>query len=341
MPPFWKKIANLLHLGRVGMLPLTTSVPILGALTLCRRLAFGDIMSLGTIGTCAHLFGFVLNDIIDHPIDRSTPYHNKHPLVTGHISFREAWVFSLVQVPVAFGIYWVFLNRSFLASLCMLSSIVLSIVYNAWSKRGHLPHFFPELALSLSVGSLGLFGSATQAGNLPPKSIAFASTLTLILLLLNSIPSGLKDLRTDQDFGAKSFCIAAGCKIIDNDYMLIPLRIWIYASVVQGLIILCFVVLMKLFDLSLFAIVLVGVLVVCSTLHLRMVLASSSFLALRKSFPILNGFYNYLALCAIVIVWMPISIQIIYGFLMARVLFIPLHLSYRMWRNHYYLLIQK
>lgn len=337
----WKKTANLLHLGRAGMLPLTTSVPILGALALFQRPTSSDLLSLGAIGVCAHLFGFVLNDIIDHPVDRSTPYRKNHPLITGQVSLRGAWAFSLIQVPIAFGIYCVFFDVSLLASLCMLSSITLSVVYNVWSKRDDLPHFCPELALALSVGALSLFGSATQAENLPFESIVFAFTLVLILLLLNSIPNGLKDLKTDQEFGARSFVVAAGCKVVDNDRISIPFGIWIYSGLLQGLIIFCFIVLMKMFGVSFFFGFLVSLLAIFSTLHLRMLLSSSSFLALRKSFPILNGFYNYLALCTILMPWMPIPLQIIYGFSIARVLFIPLHLSLRMWRNRYYPLIQK
>src|SRR5690606_1323219 len=88
-------------------------------------------------------------------------------------------------------------------------SIGLSLVYNLGSKWGPMPRFVVELALALSVGALCLAGGLSVAATFSQAGLVFTGTLTLVLLLLNSVPSGLKDLKTDYEFQARSFVIAA------------------------------------------------------------------------------------------------------------------------------------
>ena len=92
-------------LGRLGMSPLTISVPIFAGYCSSANLSFGRILLLGLLGLCAHFFGFGLNDIIDNPIDRTVAHRHQHPLITGEIRRRDAWLFVLAQPIIAIGIY--------------------------------------------------------------------------------------------------------------------------------------------------------------------------------------------------------------------------------------------
>lgn len=296
-------------------------------------------MGLGSIGLCAHLFGFSLNDIVDYPIDRTVPYRKSHPLVTKRISMKEAWIFAVMQLPIAMGIYIITLNVSGMGAFLMLLSIVTSVIYNLWSKRGKIPRFFAELSLAFSIGFLCYFGAVTQSTIVSFQSVLFSLTLATLLLLLNSVPSGLKDLKTDESFNVESFVIASGCRMVGDDGgVFIPKKIWRFAFSLQFIVILCFVTLGSLYHPTRFVIILTSTLLLFSTLHLRLILSTSSFKALQRSSPILNGFYNYLALCAFVFPWMPTIMKLVYVVLTAVVLLLPLRLAYHMLRHRYFLI---
>ncbi|MBZ0310023.1 MAG: UbiA family prenyltransferase, partial [Anaerolineae bacterium] len=98
-----KKLLAFLRLGRVGMSPLTMSVPVLGAFSAGETSPHLWLLML--IGLSAHFFGFGLNDLIDHPIDRKTPYRQRHPLTTGRLQYGEAWAFVLLQIPLSLALY--------------------------------------------------------------------------------------------------------------------------------------------------------------------------------------------------------------------------------------------
>ena len=307
------------------MAPLTVSVPILGALTLGEPLTLTVLLGLGGLGLCAHLFGFALNDIIDHPLDRTIPGRQRHPLVAGRLSRLEAWVFACLQLPLALAIYSVLLRGSALGLALVFLAAVLSVVYNLWSKWGTIPRIAPELALAASIGLLTLSGALLSDLPIPPTSLLFAFSVALLLLLLNSGPSGLKDLKTDAAFGAKSFVLSTGSRMLDEDRMLVSRALWSYVIALQIGLLVCMVVLIMLFRPHWWISALICALWVYSGLHVRMLLAIRSFTVLRRSMPLLNGFYNYAALSLFVIMWMPIWLQVLYGVLIFGLLLVVQH----------------
>lgn len=322
-----KKIIALAILGRLGMSPLTMSVPVLGALSATDSLALGEILTLMLLGLCAHLFGFGLNDIIDHPIDQ--PVRQKHPLTSGWLKQWEAWIFVLLQLPLALGIYY-FELESGLSFLVL--SIFLSVIYNLFSKRGFFSRLMAELSLAGSIGLLCAAGTLTQTEKLPLESAIFATTLTLILLLLNSVPSGLKDLKTDEAFGAKSFVLVIGCKMLDDDQYFLPSRLRWYSGVLQLAIVGGIAFLLIEFHPALLLSILIVILTLYSALHLRMLLQITSFNAIRFSLPLLNGFYNYAALSLILVDRMPLWLQLLYVGLVIGLIAVPLRIGFGMLR---------
>jgi len=216
--------------------------------------------------------------------------------------------------------------------------IITSVVYNLWSKQGKVSRFSAELSLAISIGFLCYFGVSTQTTTLSLQSALLSLTLALLLLLLNSVPSGLKDIKTDESFKVESFVIASGCQMVGDDGIFIPKKVWWFAFSLQFIIVLSFVILGSLYRPSTLVIISIGVLLLLSTLHLRSILAISSFKALQRSSPILNGFYNYMALCAFVFLWMPTFIKLVYVVLTTIVLLLPLRLAYHMLRHRYFLI---
>lgn len=278
------RLLALAQLGRINMAPLTVSVPLLGALTLGRSLALYEWLGLGIVGLCAHLFGFALHDLIDQPIDRSVPERQQHPLVTGRLGRQEAWIFVLIQPPLAVILYGLLGGTGEgLAVLCL--SIGLGIVYDLWSKRGRVPRILSEVALALSIGLLCLAGAMLKTAQVPVQSTLYAVALTLVLLLLNSVSSGLKDLKTDAASGATSFILSTGSRMVDGDRVQITKVVWVYSAAIQSAIFICQVLMLSFFNPGLLAKALVMVLSLYAALHLRMLLATQSSSRMRSSMP--------------------------------------------------------
>jgi hypothetical protein len=226
-------------------------------------------------------------------------------------------------------------NNTGLILLCV--SIILAFIYDLWSKKGKLPKFLAELSLASSIGILSLVGAVSKSYIISWKSMIFALVLTLILLLLNSVPSGLKDLKTDFECGAKSFVISTGSKMLDSDQMFIPKKLRIYSAVVQVLIMIGLILMTQLFSTSWKINILVTVLTIYACLHLRMILSLKSFNRLRKSSPLLNGFYNYNALSLFVVGEMPFYLKKLYILPILFLLVKPWYQAIDLRRNGYYL----
>lgn len=328
----WLKV--LAQLSRIAMAPLTVSVPILGLLAVDLSPSSGNLVGLGVVGLCAHIFGFGLNDLIDFPLDRTVTTRQRHPLITGALRKWQAWTWILLQVPLSLLIYRVALDGNSTGLLILFLSILLSVIYNLWSKWGWLPRFLAELGLAASIGLLCLSGSALT-GNISSSAALYALTLALVLLLLNSVPSGLKDLQTDTAFGADSFVQSTGTRMDDEDRMVISVALRRYSAVLQGSIIVGLVGLIVLLEPAPLVTILVILLTLYAALHLRMLLAVRSFQALRRSLPLLNGYYNYAALLLVLIDRMPRGLQGIVVVYVIGLLTVPLRLMLRLWRRRH------
>ena len=328
-----RKLIAFLVLARVGMAPLTASVPILGSLSAGNSLNTLDVLALGAIGVCAHLFGFGLNALIDAPLDQTLPYYQNHPFNTGRLSGGDVGVFSVAQIGIAVTIYRQGLDADVMDVALLLLSMAASVYYNLWSKWGPLPRILSELSLAASIVLLSLSGAQT----LSYDALVFAVTLGLILLLVNSLPSGLKDLKTDAEFGARSFVLASGATVQGEDAVEIPLNLHIYGGILQIAIIAGLVAMIFQWELGLMVASVTLLLAFFGALHLRMLLAVRSFDAIRQSKPLLNGYYNYAALLVILAPRMTIWLQILIGVVALLLLTLPLRLGWGLWRGRYVL----
>ena len=298
------------------MSPLTISVPILGLFTAVSNPSPAQIFWLGLIGFCAHLFGFALNDIIDYPIDKASPYRQKSPLVAGQISLTQAWAFVLLQLIFVVLIYVILLRGTAVGFWLLIGSLIFSIVYNVWSKVGALPRIFAEISLAISVGLLCVAGTLSVQPSINYFIISYALTLTLISLLVNSVPSGLKDIKPDQEAGASSFVLSMGCFVIAEDQLYISSRLRLYALALQvGIVCSFFVVVQQVNLLNFYKITALPILIV-STVHLTRLLHMRSFKKLRRSGPLFSGFCNYFVLLLVLIPRFPIVLQLFIGFLL-------------------------
>ncbi|MCH2045132.1 MAG: UbiA family prenyltransferase [Saprospiraceae bacterium] len=300
-----RKLNAYLNLSRLGMMPLTISVSII---TLCLLPeSHGLEIWLGAIalGMWVHAFGFALNDCVDYPIDKTVPYRQKSPLVSGALNMQEAIGFTILQALLAYVTYIGLLGGRGMGIALLSLSMLSSIVYNIWSKRGVMLRFIAEFCLALSLGLLVLAIAFALSISLSPLVYAFAGTLSLVLLQLNSVPSGLKDLKTDYEFGAKSFVIATGAKMLDDRAYHLPKRLKIYALSLQVLIIGGLILCIYLMNLEWYYASMILLLSIYASVHIYHLLQIKFFQKLLLFSPLLSGYFNYIAVSLIVIKSMP------------------------------------
>lgn len=330
---------NYLRLGRIGMAPLTISIPILAAYTAVDTLPVAEILLLGVLGLCAHLFGFGLNDIIDYPLDRHVAYRQRSPLVSGRITILQAWSFVLIQPLFVLLIYLLLLQGSIAGLLLLAISLALSVSYNLWSKRGRLPRLFAEIALAAAVGTLSLAAALVFVETLSLPSLLFAGTLALILLLVNSICSGLKDLKSDAELGARSFVLSTGTRVVGTDRVLISPVLWGYTIILQVLVAASLLILAHVAQVAWYKALLITTLLFWGGLHLGYLLSARSFHNLRRRGPLLNGYYNFFALVVCVMPHLPPVLQLVYGLVLCALLAAPWRMAYRTWKKRRFSLV--
>lgn len=329
----WRTLNALAVVSRIRMAPLSMSIPVTAALAADVSLNFAQGLGLALVGLCAHIFGFTLNDLIDHPLDATVRERRRHPLATGVLRPRTAWLVTAVQVPAALALYGILGGNTPGLAVLILSGL-LSLVYNLWSKWGTLPRWLAEASLAASTGLLSL-AAAMLGGPLAVESCVFALAGALILLLLNSVASGLKDLKTDAEFGARSFALASGARIIDGDQVVIPRALKAYSFTLVSAVSACLAWLAALYRPAPVIAVLVFTLCLYAALHLRMLLGIESFRELRRSLPLLSGYYHYTALLLVISDRMPgwmLALTLLFAL---RLLAIPIGLAVRAWRLRY------
>lgn len=291
---------------RIIVAPITINVLVVGALATGSTLTWQGGLDLAVLGLLAHFFGFGLNAIVDLPIDRRNPRRQRIPLVSGELPLWAAH--TLVWIQPLLALAW--LNKPSLRDanpqllvICTIS-LLLSIGYNLWSKRGPVPPIIAEWSLSGSIGLLLLAGASILAPTLNTLIWLLFAAACVLLHLVNSVPSGLKDLKTDLNTGARSFVIWVGARVLDEeggDRIFIPAFLKVYAAVLQTVVVLLSVGIIWLVSAQYAAWQLALVtplallLHIAAAVHLRHILRTRTFTELRHAEPLLNALLNYAA----------------------------------------------
>jgi len=330
-----KTLQNLIVLSRIGMLPLSLSVAIIGALSLRQTLSFVDLLALAGIGISAHFFGFVLNDLMDYQLDKESPYRQRSPLVAGEVKLWQAWGFVLIQVPIAIGLYVLVLNGNLSGLVILGISVGLSVVYNLFSKWRWLPRILAELALALSVTLLGLSGALVYQQALTPDVLLYCGTLGLVLLLVNSVPSGLKDIQYDSEFGARSFVLSTGTTVTPDGTLTLSPLLKRYMAGFQIVITVLSVALALIYNIGFPAWVLMLLLQVYAGLHTVRLLHLSHVREFKDVILFLGGFYNYLALVIHIWSYLPLLIQGVLVLIIMQLLSIPFRRAWQVYRGRH------
>jgi 4-hydroxybenzoate polyprenyltransferase len=211
------KIREYLKLARSFNAVLTGVSPVMGAIAMEQY----DLLTLFLLfiaGFLGHTYGFVLNDVIDYKIDKTSKEISDRPLISGTIPLKKAWIFAFASMIIAFIIAgYLSYNTGFYFPILMLAASAFFItIYDLISKK--LPGM--DIFVAIAILFLILYGATTVKG-----SLASVTTLTWIVCILGSIQvlfmqfiaGGLKDIENDYKMGAKTLAVKLGVRITDGE----------------------------------------------------------------------------------------------------------------------------
>ena len=196
-------------LARSFNMALTGMSPVFGALSM---LEFDPVrlLILCILGCGAHIFGFVLNDYIDIRIDKHSDELSERPLVSGTITPGKALGFAMFGLLLMLGLGLLLTWPGVQPFLILLLAAGSSTIYNLISKKAPGMDFF----VAMAVGLLTLFGASTVSMTLSPLAIDITLLSFFMVLFMNIVANGLKDIDHDYEAGGRNLAIATGCKVI-------------------------------------------------------------------------------------------------------------------------------
>lgn len=175
-----------------------------------------------------HQFGYVLNDVIDLPIDRLHPGRAGYPLVRGWLKPWHALAYALAQIPLAFAIS-AWLGAGVWAYAALAAAFLGLGVYDMWGKRTRLPPLTDALQ-GLGWAALALYGAIVAGGAPARLSWILAAWVVLYIVLVNGVHGSLRDLTSDTAAGALTTAILLGARPGARA----PLRLLGYTAALQA-----------------------------------------------------------------------------------------------------------
>lgn len=210
-------------------------LPLLGASLVASPLPGYQVAGLLGVAMTFHIFAYVLNDVIDLPIDRTEPLRAEDPLVRGIIHPRQALIVAFSQVPLAL-ILTVWIGGNQRTYVLLVTAFLLMAVYDLWGKKLRFPPL-ADFIQGLSWGALVLYGAATVAASPPHLSgVVFAFVLVFIMMI-NGVHGGLRDLVNDLKCNVSTTAILLGVRPLGNGRLKITLLFGLYTLILQMLLI--------------------------------------------------------------------------------------------------------
>jgi 4-hydroxybenzoate polyprenyltransferase len=226
------------RLGDVGMLlrskalGFTMAMPLLGAGTVSAGLGIGDALVLLGIAITFHAFAYVLNDVIDLPVDRSQPLRAQDPLVRGTITRRQALVFALAQVPLAM-VFAGISGAGVTACLVLGAGFILMAVYNLWGKRCIFPPL-TDAVQGFAWATLSLAGAIIAGGTPNALTGVVVAFIVVFIIMMNSVHGSLRDLENDIRCGLRTTAILLSAKPRPAGGIILPRSFIAYTLALQA-----------------------------------------------------------------------------------------------------------
>jgi len=206
-------LRDYIEITRLFNMGLTAVAPVLGALSMWNvgTSSLSKLFILFIIGCLAHIYGFVINDVIDIKVDKLSKELSARPLVRGSITRRRAAFFAISCMVGSFLLSFVFFSeplRYLLLAFILLIAYFLATVYDIASKK------YPgmDLFVACAIFFLILFGASTiGTPTILGYIVAFIGSLQV--LFMNMINGAIKDIDHDKDGSANTIAIRLGANI--------------------------------------------------------------------------------------------------------------------------------
>jgi 4-hydroxybenzoate polyprenyltransferase len=208
----------------------------LGAASLGRDFTGGEIGVLLAVMFCFHTYAFVLNDVIDLPIDRTQPNRQDTALVRGAIRPSHALLVALIQpaltVPMT-----MWLGGTWRAHATLAAGFVLMAMYNVWGKRFRFPPLTDAIQ-GMAWASLAVYAPLALGAQPNVLTWMVAAYVAVFTLLFNGIHGDLRDLANDLAHGARTTAIFLGARpASDGGNAYVPRAMVAYAWSVVALLV--------------------------------------------------------------------------------------------------------
>lgn len=202
----WHTIKSYLRLGRIHSAILTGFAPVCTAAAIGISLPLQHYLKLFLIGFIFHIYLFILNEVQDVEIDKTSTSLTKKPLVDGTISLKNAKLIVYSSVILLFVLTFVFFTDQslILIPICAIA-LVLGGLYDVFGKR--IPH--ADYFIAFMLFFVALYGGLSATNN-PASFVYIVALLALFQMLINNITAGLKDVDHDYVKGGLSTPLRMG-----------------------------------------------------------------------------------------------------------------------------------
>ncbi len=206
-------LRDYIEITRLFNMGLTAVAPVLGALSMWNvgSLELWKLAILFLIGSMSHVYGFVINDVIDFRLDKLSKDLSARPLVRGSITRRGAAYFAVSCMIGSFLLSFVFFSDVFqyvVIAGILLIAYFLATMYDIASKK------YPgmDLVVASAIFFLILFGACTIG---TPTRLSYVVALIggIQVLFMNMINGAIKDIDHDEQGSANTLAIRLGAKV--------------------------------------------------------------------------------------------------------------------------------
>lgn len=206
------------------------------------------IVALLVFAVGFHVYAYVLNDIIDLPLDQHVESRKQDLLVRGAISAPAAA--GLVAVALAISCLTTLhvarfsLDGHLVSSCVLVSAFALMTVYNLYGKRVRWTPL-TDLSQGIAWGLLAFIGlgigtvhamhtrASATASPLSGGALVLFAYAAGFLFLINGIHGGLRDYLTDYAHGKRTTAILLGARQGPGEVVLSSVMIALFGFAVQ------------------------------------------------------------------------------------------------------------
>lgn len=234
---------------RFAVIGCSVIFPILGAATAPERVSVQQALLLAVVAISFHVFAYVLNDVIDLPIDRTEPLRAADPLVRGVIRPRTALAIALAQLPLMYALT-ASVSGTFRSYATLSFGIVGMSIYNWYGKRTRAP-FLTDVVQGIAWTCLAAYGASFAAGGFTRSTALLAAAIVVYIVMINGVHGALRDLGNDHSAGARTTAMLLGARHDGSASLTIPPALQFYAALLQiALIAVCGVLLADAWNTS-------------------------------------------------------------------------------------------